>query len=200
MYGEMFLRPLRSLLDGLVRMSQTRANYWAEFLIDGLLVTALLGAGLKSPEMGLDRALGILVTGLVLFSFIEYCIHRWLFHWLDSPLSQGHEAHHQNPTGYDALPFFLPAMVAIGLLGLLSEFMPDASAYLLTGSIVSGYLIYGTSHHFIHHVRYQHPWIKRWAALHHIHHVHPETNFGVTSPLWDLLLGTRYIQRRNRRP
>jgi len=200
MYSEMFLRPLRSLVDGMVRLSQTKANYWAEFIVDGLLVVALLGAGLKHPDMSLERALGIMAMGMILFSLIEYCIHRWLFHWLDSPLSQGHEAHHQNPMGFDALPFFLPAMVSIGILGLLSELMPDATAFVLTGSIVGGYLIYGASHHFIHHVRYQHPWIKRWAALHHIHHVHPDSNYGVTTPLWDVLLGTRYVQRRRRGP
>lgn len=199
MYAEMLLRPLRTLLDGLVRMSQTRANYWAEFIVDSLLVIALLGSGLKEPGLVMERAVTIIVLGLVLFSFVEYVIHRWLFHWVDSPFSQGHAAHHRNPTGYDALPFFLPAMVAIGMLGITSEFMSDSDAYLLTGAMMSGYLIYGASHHYMHHVRYEHPWIKRWAALHHIHHVHPDTNFGVTTPLWDILLGTRFIIQHNRK-
>jgi 4-hydroxysphinganine ceramide fatty acyl 2-hydroxylase len=31
------------------------------------------------------------------------------------------------------------------------------------------------------------------AAHHLIHHHHPDANFGVTTPLWDIVLGTRYV-------
>jgi dihydroceramide fatty acyl 2-hydroxylase len=48
-------------------------------------------------------------------------------------------------------------------------------------------------------VRFQHPLLRRWAAAHHVHHYHPDSNFGVTTPLWDYLLGTRYV-RRPRQP
>ena len=200
MQAELFLRPLRTVLDGLVRLSQTRSNYWAEFVVDGVLALGLLGAGLQAPGISMEHVLLTVLTGLLIFSFLEYAIHRWLFHSLNSVLAQGHEAHHQNPTGYDALPFFLPGLATLGLLGLFATVVPMHDAYLLSGAFTAGYVIYGASHHIIHHVRFQHPWAKRWAAVHHIHHVHPETNFGVTSPLWDVVMGTRYISRRNRRP
>jgi len=28
-----------------------------------------------------------------------------------------------------------------------------------------------------------------------VHHYHPDSNFGVTTPLWDVLLGTRYVRQ-----
>jgi sterol desaturase/sphingolipid hydroxylase (fatty acid hydroxylase superfamily) len=28
-----------------------------------------------------------------------------------------------------------------------------------------------------------------------VHHYHPDTNFGVTTPLWDILLRTRYVRQ-----
>lgn len=198
MQAELLLRPLRAVLDGIVRMSQTRANYWAEFMVDGLVFVALIGAGLQTPGVSLEQVVLTLLAGLLLFSFSEYCIHRWLFHSFNSVLSQGHDAHHRNPTGYDALPFFLPAMIIMGLLGLLSLILPMHEAYLLSGAFTAGYIIYGASHHIIHHRRFHHPWARRWAAIHHIHHVHPDMNFGVTSPLWDMVLRTRYISRRDR--
>ena len=46
---------------------------------------------------------------------------------------------------------------------------------------------------------FRQPWLRRWAASHHIHHHHEDANFGVTTPLWDHLLGTRY-QGRKRPP
>jgi hypothetical protein len=35
----------------------------------------------------------------------------------------------------------------------------------------------------------------RGPDAHHVHHYHPGTNFGVTTPLWDVLLGTRYVRQ-----
>jgi sterol desaturase/sphingolipid hydroxylase (fatty acid hydroxylase superfamily) len=40
--------------------------------------------------------------------------------------------------------------------------------------------------------------LRRWAGFHNIHHYHPETNFGVTTGLWDVLLGTRYRRKPRR--
>jgi sterol desaturase/sphingolipid hydroxylase (fatty acid hydroxylase superfamily) len=54
------------------------------------------------------------------------------------------------------------------------------------------------SHVVIHARRFRSPLMRRWAGFHNIHHFHPETNFGVTTGLWDVLLGTRY--RRSPRP
>jgi dihydroceramide fatty acyl 2-hydroxylase len=33
-----------------------------------------------------------------------------------------------------------------------------------------------------------------------VHHYHPDCNFGVTTPLWDYLLGTRYVRQPRRQP
>jgi hypothetical protein len=51
------------------------------------------------------------------------------------------------------------------------------------------------SHGAIHNVYFVHAMPRRWAAAHHIHRHHPDKNFGVTTPLWDIVLGTRYISR-----
>jgi len=78
------------------------------------------------------------------------------------------------------------------LATLLTYVMPTGSALLLGGSIAAGYAAYGLSHWSIHAYRFRHPLVRTWAAAHHIHHNHPERNFGVTSPLWDMLLRTQY--------
>ena len=43
---------------------------------------------------------------------------------------------------------------------------------------------------------YREAYGRRWAANHHIHHYHPDRNFGVSTPLWDIVLGTRHVSKR----
>lgn len=196
MHSNALRRFFTILIDATVRLSRTRANYWLESVLDTTLGVALLGVGLRRQVFSPDEVLFI-ALGLLLFSFIEYCFHRWLFHGHLRLLAQGHNAHHTDPLGYDALPFFVPALVLAALIAVAVLAMPVAAVLLVASGITFGYVAYGLSHYMIHHRRFRHPLMRKWAAYHHIHHYHPQRNFGVTSPLWDVLLGTRYISRQD---
>ncbi len=174
-------------------MSKTRFNYWAEFAIDIPLGAVMIFAGLRHGGHNPITVLLTILLGLFLFTIIEYSSHRWLFHGSVPIIVQGHRAHHENPLGYDALPFFLPALVLLGLSGLFCLFMSASYSFLLTGTIALSYTTYGLSHFTIHHHRFHWVPARNWAANHHIHHYHSDTNFGVTTPLWDILIGTRYV-------
>lgn len=190
---------IRSGVDAIVRMSSTRTNYWAEVGVDTTLGLLLVVAGWRLHAGGPLTALLAVGLGLFAFSFIEYFFHRWMFHTRVPLFEQGHRTHHEQPLGYDSLPFFLPAVVLLTLAGLFALIMPTGFALLMAGAITFGYIIYGLSHFIIHHVRFKHPWLRRWAGAHHVHHYHPDSNFGLTTPLWDVLLGTRYV-RQARKP
>ncbi len=179
-------------LTGIMKMSQTQTNYWGEFALDIPVGILLVGAGLRHQGTHPLPLVFTLLGGLFLFSFIEYFFHRWIFHGSLRLMAMGHQAHHENPLGYSGLPFFLPALLLIGLAGLFVLLMPHRYAFLLAGAIACGYVTYGLSHFAIHHVRFRHPPVRRWAANHHIHHHHPTSNFGVTTPLWDLVFSTRF--------
>lgn len=185
----------RRLLDGIVRMSSTRTNYWAEFAFDLVLGSALILLGWRHRPGSALGALLIIAMGLLAFSFFEYFFHRWMFHTNVPLFEEGHRMHHQQPMGYDSLPFFLPAAVVLTLTGLCMLVAPIGAAMLLMGTVAFGYIGYGLSHFAIHHVRFKQPLLRRWAASHHVHHHHPDSNFGVTTPLWDVLLGTRYVRQ-----
>ncbi|MDO1528894.1 sterol desaturase family protein [Fulvimonas sp. R45] len=189
---------MQAWLDAIVRMSSTRANYWLEVALDVGLGAILLAAGWQRSN-GPGIALAAVATGLFAFSFIEYFFHRWMFHTRIPLFAQGHDKHHREPLGYDSLPFFLPAAILLGLTGLLVLVLPAGFTFLMAGAATFGYVAYGVSHFVIHHVRFKRPLLRRWAAAHHVHHYHPDSNFGVTSPLWDYLLGTRYV-RQPRQP
>ncbi|MGN6329976.1 MAG: sterol desaturase family protein [Rhodanobacter sp.] len=185
---------MRKGVDAIVRMSSTRSNYWGELALDVVLGAGLMLAGARRHPGVLAGTLAI-ILGLFAFSFVEYFFHRWMFHTRIPLFAQGHNLHHERPLGYDSLPFFLPAAVLAVLTGLLVLVLPTAFALLMAGAATFGYVIYGLSHFTIHHVRFKHPLLRRWAAAHHVHHYHPDSNFGVTTPLWDVLLGTRYVRQ-----
>jgi sterol desaturase/sphingolipid hydroxylase (fatty acid hydroxylase superfamily) len=176
-------------------MSTTRTNYWTELVVDTALGTWLLVEGWRYFAGAAPLAALACLLGLIAFSFLEYFFHRWMFHTHIPLFEQGHRLHHEHPLGYDSLPFFLPAVVLLALSGLLMLLMPTGFALLLAGSITFGYIVYGLAHFIIHHVRFEQPWLRRWAGAHHVHHYHPDANFGVTTPLWDVLLRTRYVRQ-----
>ncbi len=185
-------------LHGIEQMSTTRANARAGLAADVLVSCLLLYLGLR--RAGLTPALGISIAlfGLVLFSFVEYCFHRWLFHGPVHVLEQGHRRHHEEPQAHDSLPFFLPPLAALLLAGALCLALPASAALLFTGGMAAGYAAYGLTHTIFHNVRFRRPLARRWAAAHHVHHYHPHSNFGVTTPLWDILLKTRHLSGEKR--
>ena len=191
--------PLKALGGAIVRMftwfSATRTNYWLEFPVDMALILVLGYEGWHLVHGDLLMVFAAAGLGLAIYSFLEYLFHRWLFHKGPAWFSNGHNQHHENPLGYDSLPFFLPALVSLGLARLYMLVMPTGFALLVAGTVTFGYVVYGLGHFAIHHVRFKQRFLKRWAAAHHIHHHHPDRNFGVTTPIWDILLGTRYVQR-----
>ena len=166
-------------------------------IFDTIVGIGLLQAGVRHDTLG-AWTIGLSVgAGLFAFSFFEYAMHRWLFHGAVALFEQGHLAHHERPMGYDALPFFMPP-VAMLLLAITLYWLLPAFALLFSGAFACGYAAYGVSHWIMHSVRFRRPWLRRWAADHHVHHFHADTNFGVTSPLWDFVLGTRYVSARSR--
>lgn len=186
---------VRAGVDSIVRMSSTQTNYWVEVGVDVTLGLLLIVEGWRLHAGGPLTALLAIALGLFAFSFVEYFFHRWMFHTRIPLFEQGHRMHHEQPLGYDSLPFFLPGAVLLTLTGLCVLVIPTGFAYLMMGSVTFGYIAYGLSHFTIHHVRFKHPLLRRWAGAHHVHHYHPDSNFGVTTPLWDVLLGTRYVRQ-----
>lgn len=177
----------------IVRMSETRANHFGSLFADILVGVVLVWTGLD--RMGSHPGMALLTFGggLLLFTWVEYGFHRWLMHGPIPLLGPGHRKHHENPSGHDSMPFFLPPVIVSMLAGLFALVLPVSYALLLAGGLACGYAAYGLSHLIIHVRHFHHPLSRRWAASHHVHHYHPDANFGVTSPLWDIVLRTRYV-------
>lgn len=181
------------------RLSTTRFNAHAGLVADFSVAVWLIGFGAYANQFGLTVALTTIAIGLLVFSFAEYAVHRWLFHGRVGAMVEGHAKHHVDPKGYDALPFFMPPLAMLALAGLLALIVPGSIALLLAGAAAVGYAAYGLGHTAIHFIRFRRRVPMLWAAHHHIHHHHAQFNFGVTTSLWDHVLGTRYVPARKQR-
>lgn len=142
---------------------------------------------------------GLFFSGVVLFTFAEYAVHRWVYHPPENA-SPGyvdftykvHGVHHDYPKDKQrlAMPPWLSLLVATTLL-FVFEFLVGQYAFSLLAGFLAGYASYLMVHYVVH----IYPMPKnRFRALwinHAIHHYsEDEILFGVSSPLWDYVFGT----------
>ncbi|VAW75353.1 hypothetical protein MNBD_GAMMA12-2795 [hydrothermal vent metagenome] len=170
----------------------SKLNYWLELVFDIVFLAALLAYTIITFEFTMYEILGSILVGVVIWTLLEYFFHYWMFH--ASPFRafrRGHAKHHVDPKGFDALPFFLPAMIFSAIAYGLYLVMPVHLALLITNVIVAGYFYYGLIHVAIHHVERDNIFLDRLKAYHELHHQVPSKYFGVTTSFWDIIFRTR---------
>lgn len=161
----------------------------------GLPLIGVVAWGSASPAL----ALLLLAAGGLLWTFTEYGLHRFVFHW--RPESAGlaglvfimHGNHHAVPN--DPLRNLMPPIVSLPVgalvwLAMLAAAGP-AGSWLFLGWM-AGYVGYDLVHYACH----QWPMrgrIARMLKTHHMrHHHHQEAgNFAITGMMWDRLFRTR---------
>jgi sterol desaturase/sphingolipid hydroxylase (fatty acid hydroxylase superfamily) len=103
-----------------------------------------------------------------------------------------HGVHHDYPN--DSGRLVMPPSVSIPLALLffvLSRWLLGPVAPAAFGGFVAGYLVYDTTHYLTHHSTGRTALGRYQKKRHFRHHYYDSTrNFGVSSPLWDLVLGT----------
>ncbi|MBA3664222.1 MAG: sterol desaturase family protein [Bacteroidetes bacterium] len=137
------------------------------------------------------------VAGIVLWTLIEYFLHRYVFH-IDEyfPVLKRfhyifHGVHHENPRDHDRL--FMPVIAGTIIASFLTAvfyFFFGRHAFPLMAGISSGYVVYAYIHYTIHtrpgKLYFHQLWINH---LKH-HYKHPDKAFGVSSPFWDIVFKT----------
>lgn len=143
--------------------------------------------------------------GIIVWSVTEYVMHRFVFHY-EPPGKWGkrlhfifHGVHHDYPN--DSKRLVMPPSVSIPLallfyFGFKTLFGVSLVAPFFAGFLV-GYLFYDMLHYAVHHVNSNN---KIFVALktHHLKHHFKEPNlgYGVSSPLWDVVVGTTYNKKK----
>jgi len=144
------------------------------------------------------------VLGLFVWTFTEYMLHRFVFHfrarapWQERIIFLFHGIHHLQPQCKTRL--VIPPVVSVPLsfvfyglfyliLGVLLQ-APHWIAPMFAG-FIAGYLIYDLTHYATHHIPMRRWFLKFLRRYHMLHHFKtPDQRFGVSSPLWDVVFRT----------
>lgn len=173
---------------------------WVPILCVSLAFAVSQGAGQAAGTVPL-----LFAAGLALWTLLEYTLHRFLFHFpARSPAGKRivfifHGVHHAQPLVKTRLVMPPPVSLGLGLLVYLalSLFLglllgrPSWVPALFAG-VALGYLWYDMTHYATHHFRLRSRAFQ-YLRRYHLHHhgQTPNARFGVSSPLWDIVFGTK---------
>lgn len=166
-------------------------NYALSFVADATVTLALLTwSALTFERTG--AVVPVAASALLSYTLMEYLMHRFAFHGRSSPrvFREGHGRHHATPEAGRALPFFVSLPNGIVLWGFAAAVLGPSLGALFAGVCGVGYLTYGGLHHLVHTRAARYPPVTWFRAVHDVHHTRFDCNFGVTTPLWDLVFGT----------
>ena len=194
----------------------TYVHPWIPHLIYVPVVIALLWL---SP-LSLGGSALYFAIGLLIWTFIEYLLHRFAFHAPDEVMRETHQisagleldqavipelptfrhvvyfifhgVHHEYPS--DSLRLVMPpvASLPMGLMAwvIFSMVFGGNMIPAFAGSLV-GYLVYDTTHFVLHHRSVPTAFGKLIKKAHMRHHfLDPDEDYGVSSPLWDIIFRT----------
>lgn len=145
--------------------------------------------------------ISLFIAGLLIWSFTEYSIHRFVFHY--SPKSKiGHRihfifhgVHHDYPK--DSRRLVMPPSVSIPLTfifyNIFRYFLGNSFNPPFFAGFLTGYLFYDMMHFAIHHFN-SHNRLFLLIKKHHMKHHYMDNakGFGVSNKLWDYIYKTDF--------
>lgn len=174
-----------------IAIEHTRLTYYADFAVYLLAVLLLPGLLWHDTPTALRADLPLAgLAGLLLWTLIEYAMHRFVFHGVE-PFQRLHAEHHRRPLALIATP----TLVSVVLISVLVWLPATLTGGFWLGSaatlgVTLGYFVYGVIHHGVHHWRAKGAWMRQCKRQHAIHHHNPRINYGVTMRWWDRAFGS----------
>ena len=152
--------------------------------------------GLRSVTLVVSLAL--FVSGLALWTLMEYVIHRFSFHFTPHGRFGAtlayliHGVHHAYPE--DHRRWVTPPVLSLPIaLTLYFAFGFVFGRYVnpLGSGVAIGYMLYDLTHYLVHRGRVKSRVVKFLRSYHMQHHYSsPERRYGVSSPFWDYVFRT----------
>ncbi|HEX5171992.1 MAG TPA: sterol desaturase family protein [Cyclobacteriaceae bacterium] len=176
----------------------TRTHISVPLIIFFIYSTVLLYWSATHTSLSFLVTIALFLTGLLTFTWIEYLVHRYLFHMPTYTAVRAkmqytmHGVHHEFPKDKDrlAMPPLLSITISTILLLVLRVLLGDFVFAFLPGFLV-GYASYLSIHYMVHAFQPPKNFLKALWVNHGVHHYKDgEIVFGVSSPLWDYVYGT----------
>ncbi|MCS6933917.1 MAG: sterol desaturase family protein [Chitinophagales bacterium] len=152
----------------------------------------------------------LIVIGLIVWTFTEYNLHRFVFHW-QPPGKLGARLHFMFHGVHHAYPRDSKRLVMVPVVSVpLAVVFYFSFKFILTKlfgnphfinpffvGFVTGYLFYDMTHYALHHANFK---SKFWLQLkqhHMIHHYSdPHNGFGVSTTFWDMVYRTTFKREK----
>ncbi len=187
-------RQIPDLDGGRACMYLSKRGYYADLVLYPIVVPAVMFAGFRSPHSQFMWVFFLsCLSGLTGWTFIEYAIHRFVYHSI--PIAeQLHAAHHASPAAFVGTPSWLSFVVfaSAGFIPMWAIGGLEIASGGITGLLL-GYIWYLVVHDAVHRWRLDRGAMLYGAKLRHACHHYAgrmEGNLGVTTGFWDRLLGT----------
>ncbi|KZC14103.1 PREDICTED: fatty acid 2-hydroxylase [Dufourea novaeangliae] len=150
----------------------------------------------------LFQALSSYILGILLWSILEYVLHRKLFHFKPPATSKLlislhfilHGVHHKAP--FDNRRLVFPPVAGLSIAKLLwylyEALFSRTMIYFIAAGTTTGYVCYDLIHYYLHHgAPRAGSYLYTMKRNHNYHHFsHHELGFGISSKLWDHAFGT----------
>jgi len=184
---------IRVFHNGVLEAALTKAHPVSPILWTGPFIAYGIWTGLHRGEPGLTAALA--ATGIVMWSLLEYVLHRFVFHATSGKKMWRfmiHGYHHEFPNDKMRLvapPFMLITYgVIVGVL--YSIIFREHWSQLFAGTAL-GYVAYDWTHYYTHHFKPKRG-IGRWLQRYHLkHHFQAhDMRYGISNPVWDVVFRT----------
>ncbi|MGI8893130.1 MAG: sterol desaturase family protein [Bacteroidia bacterium] len=196
----------KQLFENPVMEGLSRTNFWFPISLYYIAATVVLGYGLATETFALWKIPVIFITGFILFSFVEYLIHRFIFHFEPKNEKQKklmyaiHGVHHEFPRDKDRL--VMPPVISV-LLAMLFffffNFIMGKYAFLFFPGFAAGYSTYLFIHYAVHAYRQPQNFLKFLWKHHTLHHYKDtDSAFAVSLPIWDVLFKTMPEDKKER--
>ena len=160
--------------------------------------TVLMYINFSRGYTGTWEGIGIFFTGMITWTWFEYFMHKRIFHMAPTNAFKRriqytfHGVHHEFPRDKSrlAMPPVAAMMILTFLFFALKLIMGNYVFTFLPG-FVMGYAIYLLIHYSIHAFKPPKNFLNVLWIYHSIHHYKDdEVAFGVSSPIWDMIIST----------
>jgi sterol desaturase/sphingolipid hydroxylase (fatty acid hydroxylase superfamily) len=179
----------------------TRIHYTVPLYIFVPVIIYCLYRAIGVDQLSILTILAYIILGLFVWTFTEYVLHRFVFHWMP-PGKIGsrmhfifHGVHHDYPSDSKRLVMVPTISIPLALLFffLFKFIIGDLNVFPFFAGFITGYLFYDMTHYAVHHFNLK---SKFWLDLKHHHMLHHykdmDHGYGVSSKFWDLIFRTMF--------
>ncbi len=177
-----------------------KGSIWQTTLITFPLTLVASSVAFMHSELPLHLKALWFLSGIALWTLLEYILHRWLLHYVpksiysEALLKRLHILHHENTKDQSQVCLPLVLQLPIWTWIYISLVLVGGgmhSSLLMVCGIAVMMTVYDIVHFSVHYMDASNPWFRYLKKHHMVHHFSKNhKKFGVTSPLWDFVFKT----------